>query len=155
MHEKILQGLTVGIVGGLIVYWLTSGRHEGFQSTQPGEYTPLYGDLRQIRGGTPTCACCRCCGLGTPETNSNPLASDYLCDSPDYAEPTSNWNIGISLQVSCRGIDLDSTVHRDETATSFPHGISGPNTNPRPLILANDLSCSPNVPLQVDCTEVV
>ncbi len=156
MHEKILQGVTIGIVAGLAVYWLTSKKHEGFQSSNPREYAPLFGDVRAIRGGDPTAACCQCCGLVTPQNTSVPLAADYLCYPPDYAPPTSEWNLGISLQISCAGIDLDSTVYRRETATSFPHGVAAPNTSiPRPIAIAGTISCAPDVPLQVDCTEVV
>ena len=155
MHEKILQGVTVGIVAGLAVYWLTANRHEGFQSSDPHRYQPLLGDVRSIRGGQPTCACCQCCGLLTPQNTSVPLATDYLEDSPDYAPPTSDWNIGVSLQISCGEIDLDSTVYRRETGTSFPIGVESRNSVSRPIVIAGDISCSPDVALSVDCTEIV
>jgi hypothetical protein len=155
MHEKILQGVTVGIVAGLAVYWLTSRNHEGFQSSGPHDYKPLYGDVRAVRNGQPTCACCQCCGLDTPQNSSIPLATDYLDCSPEYAPPTSEWNIGVSLQISCGGVDLDSNIYRKETASTFPVGIAGRNSLPRPVIIAGSLSCSPDVPLSVECTEVV
>jgi len=155
MHEKILQGVTIGIIAGLAVYWLTSRNHEGFQSSRPGEYTPSLGDLRAIRNGTPTCAGLQCCGLETPSNVASPLASDYLDCAPIYSAPTSDFNIGISLQISCAGIDLDSNIYRRETASTFPVGIQSRNSVPRPLRIAGSLSCSPDVPLQIDCTEVV
>jgi hypothetical protein len=155
MHEKILQGVTIGIVAGLAVYWLTSRKHEGFQNSMPQDYKPIYGDVRAIRNGTPTCASCQCCGLPTGQTCSIPLASDYLCCAPDYAPTVSDFNLGVSIQVSCAGIELDSKIYRQETATSFPYGVKGPNSVPRPVRIAGTLSCSPNIPVQVDCTEVV
>lgn len=156
MHEKILQGVTIGIVAGLAVYWLTSNKHTaGDKDTGHGDYKPTYGDVRTVRFGSGTCACCQCCGLITPQTNSNPLASDYLCCSPDYAPATSKWNMGISLQLSCEGIDLHSGICRTETATSMPFGIGGPNRIPRPVRLTQRLQCSPPVPVTVECTEVV
>ncbi len=155
MHEKILQGVTVGIVAGLAVYWLTSRNHEGFQSSNPRDYKPLLGDVRGIRGGQETSACCQCCGLFTPENTSIPLATDYLDCAPDYAAPTSDWNIGVSLQISCGGIDLDSNIYRRETGTSFPVGVQSRNSVPRPIIINGDISCTPDVPLSVDCTEIV
>jgi len=155
MHEKILQGVTVGIVAGLAVYWLTSCKHEGFQSSEPRNYKPILGDVRGIRGGDPTCACCQCCGLVTPQVNSTPLSTDYLECAPDYAAPTSEWNIGVSLQISCGGLDLDSNIYRKETATTFPVGIQSRNSLPRPVRINGSLSCAPDVPLSVDCTEIV
>jgi hypothetical protein len=155
MHEKILQGVTVGIVAGLAVYWLTSRNHEGFQSSRPADYKPSYGDIRSLSNGIPTCACCQCCGLDAPSTVSIPLASDYLDCVHGYAPPTSDFNIGISLQISCRGIDLDGDVNRQETAVTFPVGVRSRNSVARPLNVSGGLCCSPDVPLQIDCTEVV
>lgn len=155
MHEKILQGLTIGIVGGLIVYWLTSRKQTGFQDARPDRYAPLLGDVRAIRNGQGTCACCQCCGLPVPENTSVPLHTDYLCNAPDYAPPTSGFNLGVSIQVTCEGLELDSRIYRQETATSFPHGLAGPNSVPRPVVVAGRLSCNPDVPVSVDCTEIV
>jgi hypothetical protein len=157
MHEKILQGVTVGIVAGLFVYWFTSGHHADCagKNTGPADYKPLYGDVRTTRFGSGTCACCQCCGLVTPETTSNPLATDYLCGAPQYAPSTSKWNLGVSLQLTCEGIDLHSCITRKETGTSFPHGIRGPNTLAMPVRIPQQINCSPNVCLPVCCTEVV
>jgi hypothetical protein len=157
MHEKILQGVTIGIVAGLAVYWLTSkhSADSAGQNTSPGDYKPLLGDVRTIRFGSGTCACCQCNGLPVPENTSVPLASDYLDCSPQYAPSTSKWNLGISLQLSCEGIDLHSGITRRETATSFPYGGRPVNTLPRPVRLTQQVNCSPDVPLPVCCTEIV
>jgi hypothetical protein len=155
MHEKIIQGLTVGIVGGLIVYWLTSRKQTGFQDSQPRQYAPLLGDVRAIRNGNGTCADCQCCGLEAPNATPYPLATDYLDYAPDYAPPTSDFNLGVSIQVTCGGVELDWKTRREETATSFPHGIKGPNSVPRPVVIAGTVSCHPNIPVSVDCTEIV
>jgi hypothetical protein len=155
VHEKILQGLTIGVVGGLIVYWLTSRKQTGFQDSSPKDYAPLLGDVRAIRGGMGTSADCECCGLCAPNATPYPLATDYLDGAPEYAPATSDFNLGISIQVTCGGVELDSKIYRQETATSFPHGLNGPNSVPRPVVVAGSLSCNPDVPLQVDCTEIV
>lgn len=158
MHEKLLQGVTVGIVAGLAVYWLTSRHHadSAGQNVTPDDYKPLYGDVRAVRFGSGTCACCQCCGLPTPENTSVPLAADFLCGAPQYAPPVSKWNLGVSLQLSCEGIDLHSGITRRETATSFPYGADvAPNTTPRPLKVAQRINCSPDVPATVECTEIV
>lgn len=154
MHETILKTLTVGIVGGLIVYWLTSkdtaecaGKHAPANS-----YSPLYGDVR-FTGGNGTSACCQCCGLPVPENTSTPLATDYLCCAPPHAAATSEWNLGVSLQVSCRG--LDANVYREEMATSFPYDLRGQRTTPQPVKVIGPPSCNPCVPAQIDCTEIV
>lgn len=156
MHETILKGVTVGIIGGLIVYWLTSREHGDYgKSANPSSYNPLYGDVRSIRSGKGTCACCQCCGLPVPESTSTPLATDYLDCAPQHSPAISEWNLGVSLQLSCEGIDLHSCITRRETATSFPLGVSGPNTTPPPVKLLNSLSCNPDIPVTVSCTEVV
>jgi hypothetical protein len=158
MHEKILQGVTVGIVAGLAVYWLTSRKNHAEysgRSTGHGEYKPLLGDVRTIRFGNPTCACCQCCGLPAPENNSTPLATDYLCCAPQYGPSTSKWNLGVSLQLTCEGIDLHSCVTRKETATSLPHGIAGRQDNPRPVKLTQGITCRPDVCVPVCCTEII
>lgn len=157
MHETILKTVTVGIVAGLAVYWLTSKHHadESGRSAGPQDYKPVLGNINSIRRGRPSSACCNCCGLGVPENIAAPLASDYLCCDYGYGPPTSKWNLGVSIQVSCRGIELDSTVYREETATSFPHGLAGPDTTPRPARLTQQLTCHPNVPVVVDCTEII
>jgi hypothetical protein len=157
MHEKILQGVTVGVVAGLFVYWMTSKHtadRQG-QNTGPSDYKPLYGDVRTIRNGSGTCACCQCCGLVTPQNVSIPLASDYLCGAPAYAPSISKLNLGISLQLSCEGIDLHSCITRKETGTSFPYGVKGPNTNPRPIRVTQQINCHPDVCVPVCCTEVI
>lgn len=157
MHEKILQGVTVGIVAGLVVYWLTSRSHtDGGKDVSPEDYKPLYGDVRTVRFGNGTCADCQCCGLPVPENTTVPLASDYLDCAPQYAPSTSKWNLGVSLQLTCEGIDLHSGITRKETGTSFPYGACvAPNTTPRPLQVTQRISCSPNVPVCVPCTEVI
>jgi hypothetical protein len=157
MHEKILQGVTIGVVAGLLVYWFTSKHHADCagQNTSDGDYKPLYGDVRTVRFGSGTCACCQCCGLPVPENTSAPLATDYLDCAPQYAPAISKWNLGVSLQLSCEGIDLHSCITRKEMATSFPHGIMGPNTTPVPVKLGQRINCNPDVPLPVDCTEVI
>jgi hypothetical protein len=157
MHEKILQGVTIGVVGGLIVYWLTSVHHadKSGRSAAAHDYKPTYGDIRSIRNGIGTDACCNCCGLGAPENVAIPLASDYLCCAPPHAAAISDWNIGVSLQLSCQGFDLDAIVHRNETATSFPHGLGGPDSTPKPIRLRQPISCNPNVPVTIECTEVI
>lgn len=157
MHEKLLQGVTVGIVAGLAVYWLTSRHHADCagQNVSPDDYKPLYGDVRSVRFGSGTCADCQCCGLPSPQTTTVPLATDYLCGTPEYAPATSKWNLGVSLQLSCEGIDLHSCVTRKETATSFPFGPVNPRTTPRPLRITQQINCSPDVPVCVECTEVI
>src|SRR6267142_4626781 len=121
MHETILKTVTVGIVAGLAVYWLTSKHHadESGRAVGPHDYKPTFGDVRSIRRGRASSACCNCCGLSAPENTVVPLASDYLCCDPGYAPATSRWNLGVSVQLSCQGIELDSTVYREETGTSF------------------------------------
>lgn len=156
MHEKIIQGVTIGVVAGLIVYWFTS-KHTadgGIKSSNPSAYKPILGDVHTSRGNG-TCADCQCCGLPTPESISTPLASDYLCCAPKHAASISKWNIGVSLQASCAGIDLHSCIYRKETGTSFPYGTRGQKTTPRALRLGGKLSCAPNVPVTVDCTEII
>lgn len=157
MHEKILQGVTIGIVAGLAVYWLTSKHHADItgKSVNPNDYVPTLGDVRALRHGRGTCACCNCCGLGTPESIAAPLASDYVDCAPEHAAATSGWNLGVSLQLTCQGIDLDAIVHREETAAAFPLGIRGPNSTPRPIKLIQPISCNPDVPVVIECTEVI
>ena len=157
MHETILKGVTVGIVGGLIVYWLTSRHHANYsgRSADPNAYAPLLGDVRRIGTGRGTVADCNCCGLPAPENSTTPLAADFLDCSPEHAPAISSWNLGVSLQLSCEGIDLHSCITRKETASSFPLGIAGPDSTPPPAQLVNHLSCDPNVPITVSCTEVV
>lgn len=156
--DKILQGVTVGVVAGLFVYWLTS-KHSADEygpSTGPGDYKPLIGDVRTVRFGQGTCADCQCCGLPVPENTTVPLASDYLDCAPDYAPAISKWNLGLSLQLSCEGIDLHSCITREETGTSFPYGAEvRPNTTPRPIKIAQPIKCSSCVPVTIECTEVV
>jgi len=153
MHEKILQGVTIGVVAGLFVYWLTSTRKHGFQTSGPDDYSPLVGDVRGIRGGRGTCACCQCCGLPAPNTTTTPLASDYLYCTPDYRPATSEWNLGVSLNID-DGLHAD--VYAGHSASTDPHGMAGPNSVPRPVVIVSPLSCSPDVPgCGVCCTEIV
>jgi hypothetical protein len=157
--EKLLQGVTIGIVAGLAVYWITSVKHHANfagKSNANGDYKPLYGDIRTVRFGNGTCACCQCCGLPTPENSSVALAADYLCGAPGYAPAISKWNLGVSLQFSCEAVGLHSCVTRTETGTSFPYGCGPrPRTTPKPLKLTQKLSCQPNICLPICCTEVV
>lgn len=153
MHETILKTLAVGVVGGLIVYYLTSQREHAHATTSPCSYKPNFGDVRTVRFGSPTCADCQCCGLPTPQNTTNPLAADYLDCYPEHAPATSKWNIGVSLQVSCDRIDAE--VFRKETATTFPHGVAGIRSTPPPLVINGDISCNPCVSLQIECTETV
>lgn len=153
MHETILKTLTVGVVGGLIVYYLTSRREYAHHSESPASYKPTFGDVRTVRFGTPTCADCQCCGLPAPNAVPYPLASDYLCCAPAYAAPVSKWNIGASIQLTCDKLDM--TIYRKETATTFPHGIAGIDSTPNGVELANRVSCNPDVHLQIDCIETV
>jgi hypothetical protein len=155
MHEKILQGVTVGVVAGLMVYWLTSKREYGSNATLPQDYKPTVGDVRTIRFGSPSCACCQCCGLVSPETTTAPLAADYLDGAPQYAPTVSKWNLGVSLQISCEGLELDSKIYRQETASAFPHTLAGPNTVARPVRVSQVISCSPDICAPICCTEVV
>ena len=154
MHETILKTVTVAVVGGLIVYWLTSKHSAEYagKHAPPDSYSPLYGDVRMTTGKG-TCACCQCCGLPVPENTTVPLATDYLDCAPNHRAAISEWNLGVSLQVSCKG--LDANVYREETATAFPFGVTGPRSTPRPVVVVNPISCNPCVPLQVCCTEVV
>jgi len=158
MHEKILQGVTIGVVAGMLVYWLTSKHHADYASGKsggPGDYKPTLGDVRTVRFGNGTCADCQCCGLPAPNSTPYPLAADYLDCQPQYAPSTSHWNLGVSLQLSCEGIDLHSCINRKETASSFPFSLEGPNTVPRPVRLTRKVSCSPQIELPVCCTEVI
>lgn len=152
MHEKYLQAITVGVVSGLAVYWITSRRKYGFQTAPDGSYAPLTGDVRKIRKGMGTCADCHCCGLVTPENTSVPLATDYLCCAPDYKPPVSEWNLGVSLNIRC---GLDARVYADKMQSTDSFGACGPNTVPKPTKAGSTLSCHPQVPGQVCCTEVV
>lgn len=151
MHEKILQGVTVGVVAGLFVYWLTSRNHHGQKVAGANSYMPLTGDLRSTRGNG-TSACCQCCGLPTPDTVSAPLAADYLCCVPQYAPSVSEWNIGVSMNLNC---GLCGKVYVDKMAASQPLGVSGPNTVPRPRRIQSPLVCNPCLPGQIPCGEVV
>lgn len=157
LHEKILQGVTIGVVAGLFVYWLTSSHHADCagKNSSPGDYKPILGDVRTVRFGSPSCFCD--CAPLTSGTKNSPvlLATDYLCGSPQYAEPTSGWNLGVSLQLSCEGIDLHSCINRRETGTSFPYGARGPNTLARPIRIPQQISCNPDVCVPVECTEVI
>lgn len=145
MHEKILQGVTVGVVAGLFVYWLTSDHHADYagKNSSPNSFRPVYGCIRETRGRG-TCADCQCCGLPAPETTTNPLASDYLDCAPPHAAAISKWNVGVSLQVTCEGIDLHSCITRKETGTSFPYGVEGPNTVAKPVRVPQQIQCNPN-----------
>jgi hypothetical protein len=157
--EKLIQGVTVGIVAGLVVYWVTSSKHLAKfagKNTGSGDYKPLYGDVRTVRFGSGTCACCQCCGLVAPENTTTPLAADYLCNAPQYAPSVSGWNLGVSLQFSCEAVGLHSCITRTETATSFPFGCGPrPKTTPQPLRLTTKINCQPNVCIPVCCTEIV
>jgi hypothetical protein len=155
MHEKILQGVTVGIVAGLFVYWVTSKKQFGGNVTGHEDYKPTLGDVRTVRFGRPSCADCQCCGLRTPETTSAPLAADYLCGAPEYAPTVSKWNLGVSMQVTCEGLELDPNIYRQETASAYPHTLAGPNTVPRPVRIAQKISCAPNLCVPICCTEIV
>lgn len=152
MHEKLLQGVTVGVVAGLAVYWITNRRKYGFQTTAPNQYSPLTGDVRRIRNGSGTCADCHCCGLPVGENTAIPLATDYLCCAPDYKPATSEWNLGISLNLRC---GLDARVYADKMQSTDSFGANGPNTVPQPTKAANRLNCNPSVPGSVCCTEIV
>lgn len=156
MHEKILQGVTVGVVAGLFVYWLTSDHHADYagKNSPPRSFKTAYGCIRETPGRG-TCADCQCCGLPTPENTTAPLAADYLDCSPQHAPAISNWNLGVSLQVTCGGIDLHSCITRRETGTSFPHGIGGPNTLAKPLKVSQQIQCNPDICLPVNCSEVI
>jgi len=165
MHEKILQGVTIGVVAGLFVYWLTSKKEPtdyAYPGSRPQDYKPLIGDIRTVRFGKPSdvCCCASPCSLITHGQTYNPLAADYLpcgeiIDTPEYQPATSGWNLGISLQLSCEGIDLHSGIDRKETATSFPYGIRGPNTLARPINIPQKFNDSPDIPVPICCTEVV
>jgi len=155
MHEKIIQGVTVGVVAGLMVYWLTNRKKLGGMSASNESYKPSLGDVRTVRFGSPTCACCQCCGLVAPETTTNPLAADFLCDRTPYAPTVSDWNLGVSLQLTCEGIELDSKIYRQETASAYPHTLTGQNTVPRPIRLTKVLTCHPDICAPVCCTEIV
>lgn len=152
MHEKLLQGVTVGVVAGLAVYWLTNRRKYGFQTAAANAYSPLTGDVRKIRNGRGTCACCQCCGLIPPETTSVPLATDYLSCAPCYKPPVSEWNLGVSLNIRC---GLDAKVYVDKMGSTVPYDLSGPNTVPQSTKAVSQLSCHPQVPGSVCCTEIV
>lgn len=155
MHETVLKTVTVGVVAGLLVYWLTS-KHiadNSGRTAHPVSYTPLLGDIRCVPYGNGTQADCQCCGLPSPQNTVVPLATDYLCSYPEYAPPTSKWNLGVSLQVTCQG--LDANIYRTETATSFPHGVAGPKSTPPSVRISNAPVCDPEVCLQVDCTEII
>lgn len=152
MHEKYLQAITVGVVSGLAVYWITSRRRYGFQTAAANQYSPLTGDVRRVRKGIGTNACCQCCGLPTPETTSTPLAADYLDCAPCYKPAISEWNLGVSLNLRC---GLDARVYADKMQSTDSFGASGPNTVPQPTKAVNELTCHPAVPGQVCCTEVV
>lgn len=159
MHETILKTFTVAIVAGLAVYWLTAQKEHAEYAGKfggPRDYKPTLGDVRTVRFGRPSCACCQCCGLVTPETTSSPLAADYLDCAPQYAPAASGWNLGVSMQITCEGLDLDAVVHREETTSTFPFTLrSNQRTTPLPARISQRISCSPNVPLTVDCTEVI
>jgi hypothetical protein len=153
--DKLVQGLTVGIVAGLAVYWLTSRKKFGGNTSDAEDYKPLYGDVRSIRGGVGTCADCQCCGLMPPSATPTPLAADYLCSAPPHAAAVSNWALGVSIQVTCEGFDLDSVVHRQETSSTFPVGVRGPDSVPSPVAIPNSISCHPEVCGTVDCVEII
>lgn len=152
MHEKLLQGVTVGVVAGLVVYWVTNRRKYGFQTSAANQYSPLVGDVRSVRKGVGTNACCQCCGLPAAETTSVPLATDYLDCAPDYKPPVSEWNLGVSLNLRC---GLDARVYADKMQSTDSYDLRGPNTVPQPTKAVNELMCHPAVPGQVCCTEVV
>lgn len=152
MHEKILQGVTVGVVGGLIVYWLTSRRDYRQENRNPNSYQPMLGDVRTARGRG-TCADCQCCGLPVAETTSTPLAADYLDCAPEHEPAISGWNLGVSINTNC---GLDARVYTDRMRSSAPIGISGPNTYGRPIRIPNPICCNPqDIPGNVCCGEVI
>jgi hypothetical protein len=156
MHETILKTVTVGIVSGLFVYWLTSPRKVGGKSAPPKNYSPLTGDIRRIPGGTPSAEYDRVeGGLPTNCMTYNALASDYLYDPTQIVPATSCWNIGISLQCQCRDRDLQDTVKREETASSFPIGVKGFNDNPVGGRYIKIPNCNPNICVPVCCVEIV
>lgn len=152
MHEKILQGVTVGVVSGLFVYWLTTRRQYGTKEANPHAYMPLTGDVRKIHNVSGTSACCQCCGLPTPDTTSTPLAADYLNCAPEYNPATSEWNIGVSMNLNC---GLCGKVYVDKMAASQPAGVRGPNTVPTPRKITGPIQCNPCLPGQVCCSEVI
>jgi hypothetical protein len=159
MHEKILQGVTVGIVAGLAVYWLTSSnRFVCGRSSQQGQFAPLLGDVRAVNGGTPSYTLDHINGnLPVADNNEIPLATDYLNCAPQYSAPTSKWNVGVSIQTTCGAVCNCSLIYRKETASSFPHGIRGRGkiTSPPVQLQGTPPTCQPNVSLQVECAEVV
>ena len=159
MHERLLQGVTVGIVAGLAVYWLTSKHsadYAGPKNTRHSDYVPLIGDIRTIKYGQGTSADCQCCGLPTPQNTPVPLATDYLCNYPEHAPAIAGWSLGASLQLTHEGIDLHSCIQRKETATSFPHGLCGPNTIAKPILVRDQVTCaSQGSCATTDCTEVI
>jgi len=152
MHEKILQGVTVGVVAGLAVYWLTSRRHEGFKASRADAYSPLTGCVRRTPG-TPVMHCCDCAPLIAGTINSPVLLSaNHAADTTEYAPSVSEWNIGVSMNLND---GFCGKVYIDKMASAQPHGLSGPNTAPKPGTNVAPLCCNPDVPGQVCCTEIV
>ena len=152
MHEKILQGVTVGVVAGLMVYWLTSKQRFAFSSAPANAYSPLLGDVRALPHGTGTSADCQCCGLVPPQSTPSPLAADYLDTSVQHAPVISCVNVGVQPDDPAL---YSSIVHYDEMASTFPHGMAGQDTTPPRGVLVKKITCHPDVPAQLCCMEVI
>jgi len=161
--DTLVQAVVVGVISGLIIYYFTSpNRGSLAQESAPSGSKPVSCEstlLRaaQLRGGTPSDVCCLCCStcrhLPSPYCGEIPLASDYLCCAPSHGAPTSRWNVGCSLQLSQPCLNREGKSVRMNAALAY--GICGPNSTPPLPRINRRITCNPNIPAVVCCTEVV
>ena len=140
MHETVIKGVTIGIVSGLFVWWLTSKRGPYGAS----KYNPT--------GGGGTCADCQCNGLPAPDTVTAPLAADYLDSAPRHEPAISGINLGISINTNC---GLDANVYANRMRSSTELGVGRNVAANRPVRVANPFSCNPCYPGSVCCGEAI
>lgn len=141
MHETLIKGVTIGVVSGLFVWWLTSHREAyGAKSKYTGS----------VGGGT--CADCQCCGLPVPTSTATPLATDYLCNPPSHVPAISGWNLGVSINTNC---GLDASVYADRMRSSREFSVGRNVRATGPTRVVNPLNCNPDFPGSVCCRETI
>jgi hypothetical protein len=160
--DTLIQAIIVGVVSGLVIYYVTAPKQNCLASmpasgSKPRATDSLLLGATQVTGGTPSDTCCLCCKscrhLSSPYCGEIPLASDYLCCAPSHGPATSKWNVGFSLQLSKPCLARVGTFDRMSSSTSY--GVGGPNSTPPLPQINRKVSCNPQVPVQVCCTEIV